>query len=74
MRPAIVLVAVLAGCAPPKQYQWLSDSGASRAQFERDFGQCEAYAVANSPSYATQRGVEIFGACMRGKGWSLVER
>lgn len=75
MRPAIiVLVAVLTACAPPKQYQWLSDSGAGQAQRDRDFGECAAYAMAASPTYAAQRTAAIFAACMRGKGWSLVER
>jgi hypothetical protein len=72
---AIFVLLLVAGCAstPPKQYQWVSSTGADRAQHERDFGQCEAQALSVT-GVSTERGFHIFAACMRGKGWTLVER
>jgi len=68
---------LVAGCAaqPRPQYQWLHDSGAAdRAQLNRDSGACEAQALSTHPGLPVDRGIGVFVACMRGKGWRLVER
>jgi hypothetical protein len=74
MRYAIALL-FIAGCtfAPEKQYGWVNSAGSNNDQLQRDFGQCETQALSVT-GVSTQRGVSIFGACMRGKGWTLVER
>lgn len=71
----VLIVLLLAGCAarPAVEYRWVADRPTNRAEFERDFGQCEAQALAH-PGTPMQRGMEIFAACMRGKGWSYVQQ
>lgn len=70
------LMALLAGCAaqPQQQYGWRHDSGArDQAMLNRDEGSCRAQALAH-PGMSIEQGMHIFGACMAGKGWSLVPR
>jgi len=68
----LLLAALVVGCAPQPQYRWVHSSGANQAQFEMDHGFCEAQAL--SATKEIERGVAIFGACMRSKGWHLIER
>ena len=70
------LLLLLGACASPpqRQYVWLHDSGGSRMQYERDYGACEAQALSSHPYGSVERGVSLFGACMRSRGWRLVER
>lgn len=70
----LFVLLLFGGCAtqPQKQYQWVHSGGAAREQLQADHGQCEAQAL--SATKEIQRGVAIFGACMRGKGWNLIER
>jgi hypothetical protein len=69
-----LFVLLLAGCAtrPAVQYQWVHATGA--ASFDQDFGQCEAQALGTHPLMPQEQAVALFGACMRGKGWRLVQR
>lgn len=68
-------IVMLAGCATQQaQYQWMHDAGAGRNEFERDYGYCEAQALATHPALPVERGVGVFAGCMRSKGWRLVER
>ena len=72
-----LFVLLLASCAtqPPKQYQWVKlTGGGSQEEFQMAQGQCEAQALQSHPGISVERGVQIYGACMRGKGWVLVER
>lgn len=73
-----LVVLLLAGCAtqPQAQYRWakLDGTQATQQEFERASGQCEAQALQSHPGHSIERGVQIFGACMRGMGWVLVER
>jgi hypothetical protein len=67
-------VLLLAGCASPGHYAWERIDGASpTAQWlYMDKGQCEAMAVGATGN--ENRQVEVFVACMRGKGWRFVQR
>lgn len=69
---SVLFVLIVAGCAaqPQQRYRWVHASG--DGDFEAAFGQCEAQALSSHPAIPQQRGVAIFGACMRGKGWHLV--
>lgn len=69
MRYLIVLL--LAACAAPPRLSW-QRAGATEMQLYMDKGQCESMAVA-ATGYENRQ-VEIFAACMRGKGWQLVAR
>ena len=62
---------VLASCSSTQpQYRW---AGANPATFDRDFASCEQAAL-SVPLVNNERGVAIFGACMRSKGWHLVQQ
>lgn len=67
-----LLVLLLAGCAtqPAPQYRW---AGGNPATFDRDAAVCEGQAL-SVPFVTTERGVAIYGACMRSRGWYLVDR
>jgi hypothetical protein len=67
-----LLVLLLAGCAsqPSTQYRWV---GGNPATFDQDAAACEAQAL-SVPFVTNERGVAIYGACMRSRGWNLVER
>ena len=73
MRYLIVLTA-LAGCAAPSALVWQRVDAASPTPqwLYMDKGQCESMAVAATAN--ENRQVEVFAACMRGKGWRLVQR
>lgn len=71
---AFFLGVALAGCAsqPEQQYAWAKKDG-TQQDFQMSAGQCEAHAL--SILGATNvRGLEIYLACMRGKGWNYVQR
>ncbi len=65
---------LVGGCADEAGYRYYR-SGASQAAYEVESSQCEARVLA-SPIREDQqaRGVALFDACMRGKGWTLVPR
>lgn len=70
-------VLLFAGCAaqPLTQYQWVKiGGGGTHDELQMASGQCEAQALQSHPGISVERGVQVFGACMRGKGWVLVER
>lgn len=71
MRYFVLLL--LAGCASEgeTQYRW-AKPGSDRQAYEMESSQCEQAAL--TATKEVERGVSIFGACMRGKGWTLVER
>ena len=72
-----VFLLLLASCAtqPPKQFQWVKISGGgTQEEFLMAQGACEAQALQSHPGISVERGVQIYGACMRSKGWVLVER
>ena len=72
-----LFVLLLASCAtqPPKQYQWVKiNGGGTQEEFLMAQGACEAQALQSHPGISVERGVQIYGACMRSKGWVLVER
>lgn len=74
MRYALIVLLV-AACrtVPEPRYLWTHDTGArDRVMLDRDFGYCEAQALAN-PFMTTERGMQIFMACMAGRGWRLVQ-
>lgn len=72
-RLVTVVVLVLAGCAgePQQTYQWVRPN-ASFEDLEADRGYCEAQAVAATRDI--ERIALIIGGCMRGRGWTLVDR
>lgn len=70
MRYLAVLL-LLVGCA--KKESFWEKPGASSMEFEMDKGQCQAQAF-GTPGMYTMQVAMVFNACMRGKGWYLVER
>jgi hypothetical protein len=70
---ALLLLLLLAGCAaePEQSYQWIRPA-ATIEELEADRGYCEAQAV--SATRDIERIAIIIGGCMRGRGWTLVER
>ena len=86
--PVVVLaVVLLVGCAAPAQapapqpqsqpqpqYRWQNTmSSGTPLQFDRDAAECEQLAL-NAEDARVARGQQIFGPCMRGRGWRLVDR
>lgn len=71
MRYLFVLLAGCAAQAPQPQYAWVRPGGTVE-QREADRGYCEAQAV--SATRDIERIVLIIGSCMRGRGWTLIER
>jgi hypothetical protein len=70
MRYLPVLILLLsAGCAGQKLWE---KPGASAREFEMEKGQCEAQAYSVPGMHYMQVGA-VFNACMRGKGWYLVD-
>ena len=76
----LLLALLVAGCAiePEPQYRWVKD-GSNSQQFDMEFAQCEERAISASPAGGlnraqSERGMAIFGSCMRGKGWNLIPR
>lgn len=77
-----VLLLLLVACATPQlQGRWQHDAGAGQAQFDRDFGQCQAQvytATGRSSSQCVgecaERGLRILFSCMQGKGWQFVQQ
>lgn len=67
-------VLVLTACAAPAHLAWERVDAASPTPqwLYMDKGQCESMAVAATAN--ENRQVEVFVACMRGKGWRLVQR
>ncbi len=65
---------LLSACeaTPSRQYHWVKD-GSTREQLTTEASQCEERALSVT-GVSTQRGIEIYGACMRGKNWRYVER
>ena len=72
----VIFLMGLSGCAMREEpnFRWVHDMGASQAQFERDGGDCGAQALNSHPWLSTERGMEIFFLCMRGRGWRAVSR
>ena len=76
MRYPLLAAVLLVGCAaqPGPSYVWRHDSGVSdKRQFDRDYGNCKAQALAH-PYMSTERGLHLFVGCMEGKGWALMQR
>lgn len=74
MKPIRFLPLVfLAACAAqPKPKVWVQDnSPAARAYFDQAFAYCEARSTGPEILGATERGIDLFDACMRAKGWRL---
>ena len=62
---------LLAGCAQQatSQYRW---AGGHPSTLDRDLATCEQQTL-SVPFISNERGVAIFGACMRARGWHLVQ-
>ena len=65
-----VLILFLAGCATQKVWD---RPGASSTDFEMDRGYCQAQAF-GSPGMYTMQVAIVFNACMRSRGWVLVDQ
>ena len=64
------------GPAPQTQlpYRWENTLGPNtREQLDLDSAQCERSAL-DATAARNERGRQIFGLCMRGRGWRLVDR
>jgi hypothetical protein len=80
-----LVVVLLVGCAAPApapapqpqpqpQSRWQNTLGSGTPlQFDRDAAECEQLAL-NAADARVGRGQQIFGPCMRGRGWRLVDR
>lgn len=64
-------VVLLAGCAPTLVWD---KAGATGWEFEMDRGTCQAQAYGAFQGPVSMQSAMIFNACMRGKGWYLVEQ
>lgn len=79
-----ILLLLLVACATPQPQlrgSWQHDSGAGRAQFDRDWGQCEAQTQSVTGRSASrcvgecaERGLRIMVSCMQGNGWRWVQQ
>ncbi len=69
---SFLLVCILAGCATQTEFIWVKP-GSSSNDLSIDHGQCsaQAFSVPNAPLMQV---AIVQNQCMRGKGWSLVER
>jgi hypothetical protein len=67
----LICLFVLAGCATTERY-W-EKPGASSSEFDMDRAQCQAQALSTAGMYMMQMAL-VLNACMRGKGWYIVER
>jgi hypothetical protein len=66
----ILFVLLLSGCATERYWE---KPGASSSEFEMDRAQCQAQALSTAGMYMMQMAL-VLNACMRGKGWYIVER
>ena len=72
MRYALVVV-LLAACATQQPAARWYKNGATRDDFETDWGYCEAQAV-GAPTRDANRIALVLVGCMNGRGWRLVDR
>lgn len=63
----IAIVVLFSACASEPQPRW-TKAGASRQDFEQDYGQCQAQAFSVTGAPLMQVAVVLNG-CMRGRGW-----
>ena len=67
----LLIASLLAGCAAPQPPARWYKNGATRDDFETDWGYCEAQAVGAPTSDANRIAIVLVG-CMNGKGWRLL--
>ena len=67
-----VLILLLAGCASNTKF-W-DKPGASSMEFEMDRGSCQAQGFSAPMGPMSMQSAMIFNACMRSRGWQLVEQ
>ncbi|QIM51599.1 hypothetical protein [Hydrogenophaga crocea] len=67
---ALVLAAVLAGCASQPKTVWVK-AGSTEDEFMRDRGQC-MQATFSVPLATKMQQMMVYASCMQGKGWREV--
>lgn len=70
MRYLVVLL--LAGCATTERV-W-EKPGATQQEFAQDQGQCQAQGFGAPAGPTSLQAAMMMNACMRGKGWYMVEQ